>query len=279
MSEAQAYAPSRSQNRRSSFRRCDRPRRSWSDREEVVLISCLKDPERMEVGQWLSRWIRAQDRGMITLFCHAFTCAYVHSFLFLRQDTNALTMRHKAWPYWDDWKIIFGKDRATSGTSEGMPLDQGNKAKLIKLVQKAKKAKNRSNPPTQMMFWMTTAPQSGGQNVAVNTHAHVPKKMKGKCKTSDDDSRLLNLFGNLHVDTNARLDKLTARIGYEMDLRQARKEIFRHLGDIPELTENQCYDLCDIIGKENSRLEILKGLPDASKPGYVRRLMEKEPLT
>ncbi|KAG6411801.1 hypothetical protein SASPL_129885 [Salvia splendens] len=121
-----------------------------------------------------------------------------------------------------------------------------------------------------------------GQNVASNTPAPpapAPKKMKRKRKSSDDDYALLNLLGNLHAETNARLDKLVARIGYEIDLGQARKEIFRHLGNILELTESQCYDLCDIIGKENSRLEIFTGLPDASKSGYVRRIIEKEGLT
>lgn len=84
------------------------------------------------------------------------------------------------------------------------------------------------------------------------------------------------LLGQLHSDTNARLDTLAARIGYEMDLGTARKEIFRHMGNIPELTEDQRYDLCDIIGKENTRLEIFTGLPDASKAGYVKRILQKE---
>lgn len=63
----------------------------------------------------------------------------------------------------------------------------------------------------------------------------VQKKTKRKRKSYDDDSALLNLLGDLHAETNACLDKLTARIGYEIDLGQARKEIFRHLGNIPEL--------------------------------------------
>lgn len=37
------YVIGGSQYRRSSFRRCDRVRRCWSDREEAVLISAMKD--------------------------------------------------------------------------------------------------------------------------------------------------------------------------------------------------------------------------------------------
>ena len=98
-----------------------------------------------------------------------------------------------------------------------------------------------------------TSAQSG-KNAA--TAVPVPKKTKRKRTGSDDDSRLLSLIDKLHAETNARLDTLSARIGYEMDLGKFRQAIFSHLENIPELTESQRYDLCDIIGKENSRLEI-----------------------
>ncbi|KAG6433804.1 hypothetical protein SASPL_105421 [Salvia splendens] len=110
-------------------------------------------------------------------------------------------------------------------------------------------------------------------NVAAPANPLPPKKLNLKRKSSDDDSDLFALLGQLHADTNARLDTLASRIGYEMDLGTAGKEIFRHLGNIPELTD---YDLCDIIGMENSRLEIFTGLPDASKPGCVKHILEKE---
>lgn len=33
-------------------------------------------------------------------------------------DPNARSMRYKSWPYYEDWKIIFGKDRATGDTAD-----------------------------------------------------------------------------------------------------------------------------------------------------------------
>ncbi|KAG6434258.1 hypothetical protein SASPL_105882 [Salvia splendens] len=200
------------------------------------------------------------------LVCHVFTRAHAHLFFSSQQEPNARTMRYKAWPLWDDWKIIFGNDRATGGTSEGIGEAVAN---------------NSMDEP------ITSIGESGDYypsfedflECGCKHSCSCSKKMKRKRNSSDDDYALLNLLGNLHAETNARLDKLTARIGYEIDLGQAWKEIIRHLGNIPELTESQCYDLCDIIGKENSRLEIFTGLPDASKSGYVRRIIEKEGLT
>ena len=30
-------------------------------------------------------------------------------------------MRHKSWPFWETWKLIFGKDRAQGTTTEDIP--------------------------------------------------------------------------------------------------------------------------------------------------------------
>ncbi|KAG6384851.1 hypothetical protein SASPL_113449 [Salvia splendens] len=343
MSEARTNAPSaggsqctqgRSQYRRSSFRPCDRPRRSWSDREELILISALKElvatgwksdngfrgGYAQKIEEWLKNefpttdlkatphiqskittWKRNYyslskilDRSGVGFNVHndfKIDCSDDQWDQIVRQDPNARTMRHKAWPLWDDWKMIFGNDRATGGTAEGIGEAVANNTTDEAFTSIGESA---DYYPSFEDFLGSDQVQPGytnevvddnsaqsGQNVAANTNAPpapAPKKMTRKRKSCDDDSALLNLLSNLHAETNARLDKLTARIGYEIDLGQARKEIFRHLGNIPELTESQRYDLCDIIGKENSRLEIFTGLPDASKPGYVRRIIEKEGL-
>ena len=76
--------------------------------------------------------------------------------------------------------------------------------------------------------------------------------MKRKRKVSEENNGIVEMLGKLHSKTNARLDTLSARIGYEMDLGKAQKEIFSYLGNIPDMTKTERYDLCDIIGKENA---------------------------
>ncbi|KAG6389220.1 hypothetical protein SASPL_150682 [Salvia splendens] len=355
MSEARTNAPSsggsqgtqgRSQYSRSSLRLCDRPRRSWSDREELILISALKElvatgwksdngfrgGYAQKIEEWLKNefpstdfrggygqcvalkatphiqskittWKRNYyplskilDRSEVGFNVHndfkidcsddqwdqivrvcdsriflthssfkicwstmsSLVCTYTH--FSLQQDPNARTMRHKAWPLWDDWKMIFGNDRATGGTAEGIGEAVANNSTDEPFTSIGESADYYPSfedflgsdqvQPTYTNEVVDDNIAQSGQNVAANTHAPpapAPKIMMRKRKSCDDDSALLNLLGNLHAETNARLDKLTARIGYEIDLGQARKEIFRHLGNIPELTESQRYDLCYII--------------------------------
>lgn len=210
----------------------------------------------------------------------------MHS-LSTQQDTHARGMRTKSWPYWNDWKIIFGKDRATGGTSEGLGEAVANSSpdEPITSIGESGDYYPRFDdflgpeqvPPTYTND-VVEDNSAQSEQVAAATVA-APKKIKRKRRGCEDDSGLVDLLGKLHAETNARLETLSARIGYEMDLGKARKEIFGHLGNIPQLTEAQRYDLCDIIGKENSRLEIFTGLPDVSKAGYVMRILEKEVLT
>ncbi|KAG6437035.1 hypothetical protein SASPL_101942 [Salvia splendens] len=259
---------------------------TYSDCVLVVpqLQRCLKH-EHMHLVPMAAKAAKA-PKAAVSIAAQASACATALKEL---QDPNAHTMRHKAWPLWDDWKMIFGNYRATGGTFEGIGEAVANNFMDEPITSIGESGDYYSSfedflrsdqvQPTYINKVVDDNSAQSGQNVAANTPAPAPKKMKCKRKSSDADSALLNLLGNLNAEANARLDKLTARIGYEIDLGQARKEIFRHLGNIPELTESQRYDLCDIIGKENSRLEIFTGLPDALKPGYVRCIIEKEGLT
>ncbi|KAL1549196.1 hypothetical protein AAHA92_17328 [Salvia divinorum] len=38
----------------------------------------------------------------------------------VKADVNAKYKRNKAWPHWDDWKLIFGKDRPGGGRADDM---------------------------------------------------------------------------------------------------------------------------------------------------------------
>ncbi|XP_047950907.1 uncharacterized protein LOC125196435 isoform X2 [Salvia hispanica] len=338
MSEARTYTNSiggsqgtqgGGQYHRSSMQRGDRVRRSWSDREEALLISGMKalvargwksdngfrGGYANKIEEWITREIpttdlkaephikskitswkknyyslaKILDRSGVGFNLHndfKIDCSDDQWDQIVKQDSNARTMRYKAWPLWDEWKIIFGKDRATGGTSEGIGEAVTSNSPEEPLTSIGESGDyypsfedflgNETIQPAFTQDVVEDTSAQSGQNVAAPANPPPPKKVNRKRKSSDDDFGLFTLLGQLHSDTKARLDTLAVRIGYEMDLGTARKEIFRHLGNIPDLTEAQRYDLCDIIGKENSRLEIFIGLPDASKPGYVKRILEKE---
>ncbi|KAL1567440.1 hypothetical protein AAHA92_02919 [Salvia divinorum] len=175
------------------------------------------------------------------------------------QDSNARCMRTKSWPFWEDWKQIFGKDRAIGGTSE--------------VIGKAVKNSVHEEHVADM-------DGRSDKNIRFDD-VLVDDLLQETCGTDhgcDNGDTLLKLLGKLNAETNARLETLSMRIGYEMDLGKAQQNVFNQLGSIPALSEEQRYDLCDIVGKDNSILEIFMGLPEPSKLGYVMRILKKEGL-
>ncbi|GFY85421.1 hypothetical protein Acr_04g0001590 [Actinidia rufa] len=74
-------------------------RRSWTRNEEEVLINALKD-------------IVALGMKMLDVMNEEAWDDYV------KKDVDAKSLRNKSWPFYEDWLIIFGKDRATGEFAE-----------------------------------------------------------------------------------------------------------------------------------------------------------------
>lgn len=95
-----------------------------------------------------------------------------------------------------------------------------------------------------------------------------------KRKRGDALDGLIEVIGKLHDDTNARLDRLTDRIGYEFDVTKARKEVFNMMGQIPGLTLSQVFIASDAILARIERLDYFMSLPEGAREPYVWHALE-----
>ncbi|KAG8387766.1 hypothetical protein BUALT_Bualt02G0055400 [Buddleja alternifolia] len=99
-------------------------KRSWSQREEEVLISALKDI----IAQG---WKATMASRLVTSKSLNITCGIGWNDTtkmveanddawdgYVKTDSNARLMHYKSWPLYDDWVEIFGKDRATGEQAE-----------------------------------------------------------------------------------------------------------------------------------------------------------------
>ncbi|KAG6421423.1 hypothetical protein SASPL_117975 [Salvia splendens] len=282
-----------SQYQRGNARRPVVPRRSWSDREEAVLMVAMKDLVAHgwksdngfrggylnKVEEWVQKEFPRTDlkanphiQSKLTAVKKSYNSLAkildrsgvgfnVHGVLRLTQDSNARGMRTRSWPYCEDLKVIFGKDMANGGHAEWVADAAANSSPDVPVTEIGESSDYHPSfedflgydELMQATFANPRVDDSSTQSGAnATTNAQVPPKNKRKRKVREDDSGIVEILRTLHFETSARLETLALRIGYEMDLGKARAEIFGHLGNIPELTENERYDLCDIIGKENS---------------------------
>lgn len=95
-----------------------------------------------------------------------------------------------------------------------------------------------------------------------------------KRKRDMGDAPLMEYLGNLHAETNARLEMISKRIGYEFDCMKAREDVFEKLCTVEGLDLGQKYVLCNILGDKPQRLEVFNGMPPSARLGYLLMLIE-----
>ncbi|KAL1563822.1 hypothetical protein AAHA92_06245 [Salvia divinorum] len=183
----------------------------------------------------------------------------------VQADNNAKFMRNKSWPFWKDWKCIFGKDRATGGGTE--PVEKAT-AEVRSQLAGGSQCNQKDYHPSFEDFLgdelPNLTPESEHQNSS-SAHNDQPESTTKsgalKRKLNPSDTSLMEFLGNLHAEINSRLDVISSRIGYEFDLGKARQEVFDKLGGVDRLTLDKRYDLCDILGDKPQRLEVFMGMP------------------
>ncbi|KAL1569476.1 hypothetical protein AAHA92_00951 [Salvia divinorum] len=197
----------------------------------------------------------------------------------VKADKNARFMRDKSWPQWEAWKEVFGKGRANGSTSEVIMQAVNG------LYSQEKQASTGEDEDNNLSFedlssndpHLVDSPDSAAADRSHQTSKDTRGPTPTLKKTTGDQAidGLLNILGKMHEDTNARLQCLTLRIGYEYDLSKARKEVFEVLGRIPELTLKQRYEAGDIILEKVQRLDFFLGMPEEARLGYVEHALEK----
>ncbi|KAG6394948.1 hypothetical protein SASPL_145539 [Salvia splendens] len=174
---------------------------------------------------------------------HTFDCSDEQWEQIVKADKEAKFMRNKSWPLWETWKTIFGKDHASGVAAEEI----GAAARSLR------------------------AQVSGGSQTSTTKTGVPPKRKK-----PSPDAELMEFLGNLHERTDARLEMISKRIGYEFDMGQARQEVFDKLGTVEGLTLPQRYRLCNILGDKPQRLEVFIGMPANASLRYLLCLIEDE---
>ncbi|XP_042000290.1 uncharacterized protein LOC121749738 isoform X1 [Salvia splendens] len=201
----------------------------------------------------------------------------------VQKDVNAKYMRNKSWPMLDDWKEVFGKDRAEGVRSVDLE-DAVNKIYGAKAV-----ANEVSGTNDHMTFEELfpdevlpdgILPEMIGESPSPPERAtnKVPHKVIKKRKVEDQMDGVLNLMSRIHEDTNERLKEISSRIGYDFDLSTKRTEIFKQLKGIPGLTMKQQFYVSKKLVKEPELMDLFRGLDEVARPAFVLDILEDDGL-
>lgn len=173
-------------------------------------------------------------------------------------------MRFKSWPYYDDWKEIFGKDRATGEHAEDI-VDAWNDINA---------GNNHEMPEDEFSFEHDDNEETGDRESQSARDDTLPKKTGKKRKVHDDLQGICDLLSELNRSQNTRLEHLASRIGYEFDMGKARQETFQQLGEIPGLSRENRFILLELVAFKAERLEIWKAMDKEARADYVEHLLK-----
>ncbi|XP_042054260.1 uncharacterized protein LOC121799018 isoform X1 [Salvia splendens] len=211
---------------------------------------------------------------------HKFDCSDEQWGQIVLADKEAKFMRNKSWPLWETWKTIFGKDRASGLAAEEI----GAAAKSLRAQFAGGSQVNENDYHLSFEDFIPEpyTPVSNNNELHDDSsdnsgkQASTTKTIPPKRKKPSPDAELMEFLGNLHERTDARLEMISKRIGYEFDMGQARQEVFDKLGTVEGLTLPQRNRLCNILGDKPQRLEVFIGMPSNARLGYLLCLIEDE---
>ncbi|XP_057811839.1 uncharacterized protein LOC131026082 [Salvia miltiorrhiza] len=195
----------------------------------------------------------------------------------VRTDKNISNMRFKSWPYHDDWKIIFGKDRANGDEAEDLMEAAHDMYRNIDL-----------NPPIDPLGDYHVSLEDifeNGEMADSVSQTHKPEVTKKgdeevrassrkRKRSSGIDDRMFEAFSDISRGTESRLEIIVESMGYDKDVSKARKEVFAQLSAIPGLSKTDKFEITDLLAKEVERLDVFASLPDEEKADYVFYLLD-----
>ncbi|KAL6988201.1 hypothetical protein U1Q18_013948 [Sarracenia purpurea var. burkii] len=182
---------------------------------------------------------------------------------FMRQP-DADSIRKKSFPYYNDWLILFGKDRAIGEMVEG-PTE------AIKTIAREEATKERSNDsPLEDME------TSNASNSSASSKGEKKRNRAANAITMSL-SAMAEAFSSFFEKTDNRLAETVQSIGYAQDLFQARRSINVELLKLP-LTTAQRLRVGFLIVRDAQRVDFFSSLSKEDRLKWVFLLLGGEIL-
>ncbi|XP_057777030.1 uncharacterized protein LOC130995674 [Salvia miltiorrhiza] len=310
-SNIQGLESGTSDTSRSQANKTQQTRRSWSTKEELVLLFALKElvaqgwksdngfragflgkledalkkefpgtdlkaTPHIKIGSWKKFYnslVSMLDKSGIGNLNgdYMIDCSNDQWEHIVNCDPGARGMRKKSWPLFEDWKEIFGKHRANGKTAQDLMDAINDMTSRDNLARDVISKENGQNVQVEDEIDIDVAENSVCQSENVSER---PRSSRKKRKQDESIERLLDALVQLGRNTDKRLEHIGTRTGYEFDLSKARTEVYETLSAIPGLSKRDKFEVCETLTEKVERLELFMGLPKEARMDYLLYVLD-----
>ncbi|KAG5548929.1 hypothetical protein RHGRI_014334 [Rhododendron griersonianum] len=163
----------------------------------------------------------------------------------LQRVSDARNMRNKPFPMYDDWLLIFGKDRANGnlaeGSGESVAAIEREEAVELEYYSHVMDFSLGADMAGDMDFSVPhNTPQSAAaaaapQSAAAPSSSNIVGKKRGRASDGITKGliQMAQAFGTFFEKNNTTMTEISQRMGYSQDLSNARKQVNEALKSLP----------------------------------------------
>ncbi|KAL8523446.1 hypothetical protein ACS0TY_013414 [Phlomoides rotata] len=199
----------------------------------------------------------------------------------IKADPAARGLKHKTFPFYNDWLEVFGNDRATGGDSQAY-VDAEHEIEDESNKPKGSSVGDDHNTEIHNNYEFNTA-DPASFTVGESSSATKDKGKGLKRKQVDNlELRFIDTMINFNDKTDSRFGQLAdtmgciaKRVGSEFDACNRRGQVYEQLGLIGFLTVEDRVDVAQYLCNNPKDMDLFFSLPDDAKMVLVRRIMMK----
>ncbi|KAI7985791.1 hypothetical protein LOK49_LG14G00961 [Camellia lanceoleosa] len=188
---------------------------------------------------------------------------------YVKKEPDAKGMRNVPFPYYKDWLILFGKDRATGALAE-------NPADMVAALEKEDQTTDECYTPIMDLPGVNNMDCSLSANGTPTNQSTSATTFKKRARKSEGIAKglaeMATQFGSFFEKTNTTMAEIAHRIGYAHDISEARKLVNGELNKLP-LNSNYRLRAATLIVKDAERVDLFFSLPEEDKMEWVCLLL------
>ncbi|KAL7224718.1 hypothetical protein ACSBR1_026076 [Camellia fascicularis] len=183
-------------------------------------------------------------------------------------------MRNRSFMFYEDWLILFGKDRATSELAE----DPANTVVAMeKEDANASTKEGEHSPIKQFSMNMGDTDYSMSTASTLSNHVDATKTGKNWARLAEgiltEPSKMAKNLRSFIKNTNTTIVGIAHRTGYSHDLSQQRRFVNAELLKLP-MSNTQKLMAASMIVKDEDKVDLFFSLDENDKMEWVSLLLK-----